>query len=54
LYEYDGDRIVAAVTIREAEFLNSDVDALLASRRAEFEPRNAYGVLLSEATAKSR
>lgn len=29
-----------------------DVAALLASRRAETEPRNVYGVLLSEATAK--
>lgn len=52
LHEYEGDRVVASVTAREPEFSPEDVAALLASRRAEAEPRNAYGVLVSDATAK--
>jgi hypothetical protein len=40
------------VTTREPEFSADDVAALLASRRAEAEPRNAYGVLVADATAK--
>ena len=40
------------MTVRESEYSTSDVDALLASRRAEREPRNSYGVPLSEAMSE--
>jgi hypothetical protein len=37
---------------REPEYSTADIDALIASRRAEREPRNSYGVPLSEATSE--
>lgn len=49
-YQYEGDRLVASVSVPEPEFSAADVAALVASRRAEAAPRDAYGVLLSEAT----
>lgn len=41
------------MTVREPEYSTADVDWLIASRRFEREPRNPYGVPLSEATAES-
>jgi hypothetical protein len=53
-YEYEGDRLVASVAVREPAFSKEDVAILLASRRADSEPRNGFGVLLSEATDRKK
>ncbi|WP_405375994.1 MULTISPECIES: hypothetical protein [unclassified Microbacterium] len=42
-------RVVTVITTRESEFTEDDRIAILAQRRAENAPRNARGVLLSEA-----
>lgn len=48
-YEWDGDRLVRAVTTREPEFSPDDVAALIASRRAEQVKRGPHGIPLAEA-----
>lgn len=47
-FEYDGDRLVRSVTVREPEFTPAEVALLLASKRAAAE-LNKYGVPWSEA-----
>lgn len=47
-YEYDGDRLVRAVTVREPEFTPGGVALLVASRRWEAE-LGPHGFPLSEA-----
>jgi hypothetical protein len=47
-FEYDGDRLVRTVTVREPEFTHGERSLLLASR-AIGRDVNAYGIPLSEA-----
>lgn len=47
-FEYDGDRLVRQVTVREPEWTPDGVGVLLASRHLEHEV-NAYGIPLREA-----
>jgi hypothetical protein len=49
-YEYDGDRLVSSVTIREAEFSPLDVAALLEARRRARVRRGPHGYTVAEAT----
>lgn len=49
-YEYDGDRLVSSVTVREAEWSPDDVALLIASRRDERVRRGPHGYTLEEAT----
>jgi hypothetical protein len=48
-FEYDGDRLVRSVTVREGEFDADEVAVLLASRRVE-QDMGSHGVPMSEAT----
>jgi len=48
-YEYDGDRLVRSVTVREGEFTPDEVALLLASRRVAAD-MGSHGVPMSEAT----
>jgi len=48
-YEYDGDRLVRSVTVRESEFTPDEVALRLALGRVKAVPRNRLGVPLSEA-----
>lgn len=47
-YEYEGDRLVRAVTIREPEFTMVDLTSLLRDRADALAPRGSHGHLLSE------
>ncbi|WP_413354023.1 hypothetical protein [Microbacterium sp. 1P06AB] len=49
-YEWDGRRMVRAVTVREPEFTERDRLLILAQRRDDDQPRNSHGVLMAEAT----
>jgi hypothetical protein len=49
-YEYDGDRLVRSVTIREAEFSPLDVAAMLEVRRRANVRRGPHGYTIAEAT----
>jgi hypothetical protein len=49
-YEYDGDRLVRAVTIREPEFSTVDTAALLEARRRARVRRGPHGYTIAEAT----
>jgi hypothetical protein len=49
-FEYDGDRLVSSVTIREAEFSPLDVAALLEARRRARVRRGPHGYTIAEAT----
>lgn len=46
-FEYDGDRLVRSVTVREPEWSMYDVAVLLASRRRAVGP---HGIPVAEAT----
>jgi hypothetical protein len=48
-YEYDGDRLVASVTIREPEFSSLDVAVLLEARRRQRVKRGPHGYPITEA-----
>lgn len=49
-FEYDGDRLVRSVTIREPEFNTVDVAALLEVRRRRNVRRGPHGYTITEAT----
>lgn len=49
-YEYDGDRLVRSVTVRESEYDGEQVALLLASRRISADV-GPHGIPMSEATA---
>jgi hypothetical protein len=49
-YEYDGDRLVSSVTVREAEWSSGDVAALIAARRRANVKRSPTGYTVAEAT----
>lgn len=48
-FEYDGDRLVRQVTVREPEFTPDEVNLLVASRRVE-AGMGSHGVPMAEAT----
>ena len=48
-YEYEGDKLVRSVTVREPEFTPPDLVILRGWMREELAPRGAHGHLLSEA-----
>lgn len=48
-FEYDGDRLVRQVTVREPEWSPDEVALLIAGRRFEAET-GSHGVSMSEAT----
>jgi len=48
-YEYDGDRLVGSVTVREPEWTPAEVALRLALGRVKAVPRNRLGVPLAEA-----
>lgn len=48
MFEYDGGRLIRTVTTREPEWTPEERAYLLASRRIEFEPKNKFGIPLSE------
>lgn len=48
--EYDGDRLIRTVTIREPEFSNLDVAVLIEARRRRRVRRGPHGYPISEAT----
>ena len=48
--EWDGDRLMRMVTVRESEFTATEKALLLTSRRDALDPRGAHGLLLSETT----
>lgn len=50
-YQYDGDRLVRAVTVREAEFTLADLASLAGNRADALAPRGSHGHLMSEATS---
>lgn len=47
-YEYDGDRLVRSVTVREPEFSLTDLASLLENRADALAPRGSHGHLLAE------
>ena len=47
---FDADGGLISTTVQEPRFTPDEVAILLASRREDMRPRNAQGILLSEAT----
>ena len=54
LVTYDADGNVLSVTVSEPRISRAEVEALLASRRLERQPRGDHGHLIADATDPSK